>query len=197
MGKKQGVTVKLNTEATPDDVKGFDVVIAAVGASPVVPPIPGIEAALPACDSYGKEDTLGNEVVVIGGGQVGCETALHLAKLGKKVTIIEMQSALAPDASKTHRDEMLVEFGNEPNFIPVVNAKVSAVEPKAVTYEQDGNAITIPCDSVILAAGMRARTQLADSFMGITPEFDEIGDCVRARTVEWATKEGFYAAIRI
>ena len=64
-------------------------------------------------------------------------------------------------------------------------------------YEQDGNSITVPCDSVILAAGMRARTQLADSFMGITPEFDEIGDCVRARTVEWATKEGFYAAIRI
>ena len=197
VGKKQGVTVKLNTEATPDDVKGYDVVIAAVGASPVVPPIPGIQAALPACDSYGKEDTLGNEVVVIGGGQVGCETALHLAKLGKKVTIIEMQSALAPDASKTHRDEMLVEFDKEPNFIPVVNAKVSAVEPKAVTYEQDGNSITVPCDSVILAAGMRARTQLADSFMGITPEFDEIGDCVRARTVEWATKEGFYAAIRI
>ena len=197
VGKKQGVTVKLNTEATPDDVKGYDVVIAAVGASPVVPPIPGIQAALPACNSYGKEDTLGNEVVVIGGGQVGCETALHLAKLGKKVTIIEMQSALAPDASKTHRDEMLVEFDKEPNFIPVVNAKVSAVEPKAVTYEQDGNSITVPCDSVILAAGMRARTQLADSFMGITPEFDEIGDCVRARTVEWATKEGFYAAIRI
>ena len=129
--RDRGVTVKLNTEATPDDVKGYDVVIAAVGASPVVPPIPGIQAALPACDSYGKEDTLGNEVVVIGGGQVGCETALHLAKLGKKVTIIEMQSALAPDASKTHRDEMLVEFDKEPNFIPVVNAKVSAVEPKA------------------------------------------------------------------
>jgi hypothetical protein len=33
--------------------------------------------------------------------------------------------------------------------------------------------------------------------MGLTEEFDEIGDCVRARTVEWATKEGFYAAIRI
>ena len=71
-----------------------------------------------------------------------------------------------------------------------------AVRPPC-TYEQDGNSITVPCDSVILAAGMRARTQLADSFMGITPEFDEIGDCVRARTVEWATKEGFYAAIRI
>lgn len=197
MGKKQGVTVKLNTEATPDDVKGYDVVIAAVGASPVVPPIPGLPPPCPPATATGKRTPWAMKWWSSAAGQVGCETALHLAKLGKKVTIIEMQSALAPDASKTHRDEMLVEFDKEPNFIPVVNAKVSAVEPKAVTYEQDGNSITVPCDSVILAAGMRARTQLADSFMGITPEFDEIGDCVRARTVEWATKEGFYAAIRI
>ena len=194
---KSAVDVRLNTEAAPADMGGYDVVIAAVGADPVVPPIPGVEHALPACDSYGKEDTLGNEVVVIGGGQVGCETALHLAKLGKKVTIIEMQSALAPDASKTHRDEMLVEFEKEPNFIPVLNAKVCSVDEKAVTYEQDGKTVTVPCDSVVLAAGMRAKIALADSFMGLTPEFDEIGDCVRARTVEWATKEGFYAAMRI
>ena len=194
---KSAVDVRLNTEAAPADMDGYDVVIAAVGADPVVPPIPGVEHALPACDSYGREDTLGNEVVVIGGGQVGCETALHLAKLGKKVTIIEMQSALAPDASKTHRDEMLVEFEKEPNFIPVLNAKVCSVGEKAVTYEQDGRTVTVPCDSVVLAAGMRAKIALADSFMGLTPEFDEIGDCVRARTVEWATKEGFYAAMRI
>lgn len=194
---KSAVDVRLNTEAAPADMDGYDVVIAAVGADPVVPSIPGVEHAIPACDSYGREDTLGNEVVVIGGGQVGCETALHLAKLGKKVTIIEMQSALAPDASKTHRDEMLVEFEKELNFIPVLNAKVCSVGEKAVTYEQDGRTVTVPCDSVVLAAGMRAKIALADSFMGLTPEFDEIGDCVRARTVEWATKEGFYAAMRI
>ena len=194
---KSKVEVKLNTEATPEMVKDYDVVIAAVGAAPIVPPIPGVDKAIPACDSYGMEDSLGAEVVVIGGGQVGCETALHLAKLGKKVTIIEMQSALAPDASKTHRDEMMVEFANEPNFIPVVNAKVSGVDEKGVTYEQDGQSVTVPCDSVVLAAGMRAKSQLADSFMGLTEEFEEIGDCVRARTVEWATKEGFYSAIRL
>ena len=189
--------VKLNTEATPEMTDGYDVVIAAVGAAPIVPPIPGVDKAIPACDSYGKEDTLGSEVVVIGGGQVGCETALHLAKLGKKVTVIEMQSALAPDASKTHRDEMMVEFAAEPNFIPVVGATVSSVDEKGVTYTKDGRSVTVPCDSVVLAAGMRAKTQLADSFMGRTEEYEEIGDCVRARTVEWATKEGFYAAIRL
>ena len=194
---KSAVDVRLCTEATPEMVAGYDAVIAAVGAAPVVPPIPGVENAIPACDSYGKEAELGDSVVVIGGGQVGCETALHLAKLGKTVTIIEMQSALAPDASKTHRDEMMVEIGNEPNFIPVVNATVQSVTDEGITYKTGDETVTVPCTSVILAAGMRARIPLADSFMGLTPDFAEIGDCVRARTVEWATKEGFYAAMNL
>lgn len=194
---KSAVDVRLGTEATPEMVADYDAVIAAVGAAPVVPPIPGVEKAIPACDSYGKEAQMGDSVVVIGGGQVGCETALHLAKLGKKVTIIEMQSALAPDASKTHRDEMMVEIGNEPNFIPVLNATVQSVADDSVTYKTGDETVTVPCSSVILAAGMRARIPLADSFMGITPDFAEIGDCVRARTVEWATKEGFYAAMNL
>ncbi|MGN1290415.1 MAG: FAD-dependent oxidoreductase, partial [Bradyrhizobium sp.] len=106
------VTVRLNTEATPEMVRDFDAVIAAVGAEPLVPPIPGVETAIPAIDAYGKEDSLGNSVVLIGGGQIGIETALHLCKLGKTVTILEMQDALAPDASKTHRDELMVEIRN-------------------------------------------------------------------------------------
>lgn len=194
---KSAVDVRLNTEATPEMVADYDAVIAAVGASPVVPPIPGVEKAIPACDSYGKEETLGETVVVIGGGQVGCETALHLCKEGKKVTIIEMQSALAPDASKTHRDEMMVEMGNEENLTPVLNATVQSVTDEGVTYKTAEGTVTVPCTGVVLAAGMRAMIPLADSFMGITPEFAEIGDCVKARTVEWATKEGFYAAMNL
>ena len=139
---KSGVTVQLNTKATPDTVKGFDAVIVAIGAEPLILPVPGVDQAKIAIEVLGKEDTLGDSVVLIGGGQVGCETALHLAKLGKKVTVVEMQSALAPDASTTGRNELMTEIDREP--------KVS-----------------------------------------------EIGDCVRARTVEWATKEAYYAAINL
>lgn len=195
--KKSAVDVRLNTEATPDMMEDYDAVIAAVGAEPVVPPIPGVETAIPACDSYGREAELGDQVVVIGGGQVGCETALHLTRQGKTVTIVEMQSALAPDASKTHRDEMMVEIGKEKGFVPVLNAVVQTVTAEGVTYKQGDETHTIPCSSVILAAGMRARIPVADSFMGLTPDFAQVGDCVRARTVEWATKEGFYAAMNL
>ena len=195
--EKSGIDVRMNTKAGPADLAGYDAVIAAVGAQPLVPPIPGVEAIPAATAIYGKEDTLGNTVIVIGGGQVGCETAMHLAKLGKSVTVVEMQSALAPDASKTHRDELMVEIGKEGNFHALTGAKCTAVTPTSVTYEQDGQSKTVTADNVVLAAGMKAKVAEADALMGLTEEFDEIGDCVRARTVEWATKEGFYAAMRL
>lgn len=197
VNKHANVTVKLNTTAGPGEVKDYDAVIAAVGATPLVPPIPGVEAAIPALDSYGREDCLGKSVIVIGGGQVGLETALHLTKLGRQVTIVEMQSDIAPDASKTHRDELLVEIRNDEKLSILTGARCTAVTAGSVTYEKDGETETILADNVILAAGMKALVAEADALMGLTPDFAEIGDCVRARTAEWATKEGFYAAMRL
>ena len=195
--EKSKIDVRLNTKASPDDVKDFDAVIAAIGADPLVPPIPGVENALVATSTYGHEDTLGSTVIVIGGGQVGCETALHLAKLGKKAIVVEMQTALAPDASKTHRDELMLELDKEKNFEAVLSARCTGVTATSVTFDRDGKHETVTADSVVLAAGMRAKVGEADSFMGLNDFYREVGDCVRARTVEWATKEGFYAAITV
>ena len=119
-------------------------------------------------------------------------------KMGKDVTILEMQSALAPDASKTHRDELMVEIENEKEHLHVVlEGKCTGIEDDGVAYEKDGKAEKIPAGSVILSVGMRGMSALADSFMGITEDYEEVGDCVRARTVEWATKEGFNAAMNL
>ena len=198
VGKKQGVTVKLNTEATPDDVKGYDVVIAAVGASPVVPPIPGIQAALPACNSYGKEDTLGNEVVVIGGGQVGCETALHLAKLGKKVTIIEMQSEIAPEANWMHKEGMMQAFAKAP-ITARTGLRVSRLEPGKGVYAVNGEGAEefIPADTIVYAMGMRPNTQTVEALRDACLDTVCVGDCVRARKARQAMEEGYWAAVNL
>jgi 2,4-dienoyl-CoA reductase-like NADH-dependent reductase (Old Yellow Enzyme family)/thioredoxin reductase len=197
--EKSPVTVRLNDTATPEGIvaDGFDAVIAAVGAEPIVPPIPGIETTVVATDIYGKEDTLGDNVVVIGGGQVGCETALHLAKMGKKVTLIEMQTELAPDASRTHRDELMIELQNEANLTTICGACCGGIANAEVTYVKDGRPNSVSAQNIILAVGMKPKIAEADSFMGITPKYFEVGDCVKARTVEWATKEAFYAALNI
>ena len=74
------------------------------------------------------------------------------------------------------------------------------MEKNAVTYtDAEGAEHTVKCDTVILAAGMRAKSALADSFATgcDVPEWAEIGDCVRARTVEEATAEAYNAAMEL
>ena len=194
---KRPIDVKLGTKATPETVQGYDAVLVAIGAEPLILPVPGVEQAKVAIETLGHEEELGGSVILIGGGQVGCETALHYAKLGKKVTVMEMQSELAPDASTTGRNELLTEIAAEPNFIPLTGAKCVSLTATSVTYEKDGKQETITADSVVLSAGMKAKTQEADSFIGTALDFAEIGDCVRARTVEYATKEAYYAAVNL
>lgn len=194
---KRPIDVKLGTKATPETVQGYDAVLVAIGAEPLILPVPGVEQAKVAIETLGHEEELGSSVILIGGGQVGCETALHYAKLGKKVTVMEMQSELAPDASTTGRNELLTEIAAEPNFIPLTGAKCVSLTATSVTYEKDGKQETITADSVVLSAGMKAKTQEADSFIGTALDFAEIGDCVRARTVEYATKEAYYAAVNL
>ena len=197
--EKSPVEVNLGTDISPDDLKNeeYDAVIATVGAEPLVPPIPGIEHSIYATDTYGIEDTHGDKVIVIGGGQVGCETALHLARLGKTVTILEMRDELAPDASRTHRGDILAEMGNEPNLIQITSAKCTAINPDGVVYEKGTEKLTLSADNVILAAGMKPRTAEADAFEGISSIYWNAGDCVKARTVEMAVREGYFAGINI
>ena len=201
--QKSNIRLKLGVEATPEMIDGqYDAVIIAVGAEPLILPLPGMDNGVVATSVYGKEDTLGKEVVIIGGGQVGCETALHLIEHGIKVSIVEMQSKLAPDASPTCRTEMMVLLQDEADkgmFTELTSARCQSVEPGKVNYlDGDGNLQSVTGDTIILASGMRAKSALADSFMTIdVPEAVEIGDCVRARTAEQATREGWYAAINL
>ena len=194
---KRPIDVKLSTKATPETVQGYDAVLVAIGAAPLILPVPGVEQAKIAIETLGHEAELGDSVILIGGGQVGCETALHYAKLGKQVTVMEMQSELAPDASTTGRNELMTEIAAEPNFISLTGARCVSLTATSVTYEKDGKQETIAADSVVLSAGMKAKTQEADSFIGTALDFAEIGDCVRARTVEYATKEAYYAAVNL
>jgi len=195
---ESSINVKLNTEATPEMIKaeGYDVVISAIGSEPIIPAIPGIEHAVHAIDAHGAEDKLGDNVVIIGGGQVGIELALHLDTLGKKGIVLELQRKIAPDASPTQRSDIITRF-RKSGFKAVNYAKCTRIEPGKVFYDHDGVDKVIEADSVVLAVGMKPKTAESDSFMGTADVFTPTGDCNKARTLEWATKEGYYAAMRL
>lgn len=199
---KSNISLRLNTEATPELLvaENADVIIAALGSEPVIPPVPGVngEKVLTALQSYGREAQLGQRIVIIGGGQVGCETGLHLAKMGKAVTVVEMLAEVAPDATRTHRTELLLALEAEENLECITDSRCMEITEEGISYaDKAGDQLTIAADTVILAAGMRAREREAEAFRGLSERFVSIGDCVRAATVEHAIYSAFYAAIHI
>jgi hypothetical protein len=66
-----------------------------------------------------------------------------------------------------------------------------------VVGDSYGNTAMLPADTIVLAAGMRARSQAAEEFRGLSPFFEPIGDCVVAKNVRGATRSAYDAASRL
>ena len=201
---KLGVEVRLNFQATPDNIRATapDAVISAVGADPFRLPIPGVDGdnvltAEQAYDRVAANEPLARELVVLGGGLVGCETALFLAaQTGRKVTILEMLDEVATDEMYLTRDALLDRLAEHTTVI--TGAKCTAITTDGVTYtDKEGGEHTVPCGAVVLSAGMRPRQALSETFRDCAPFFVAIGDCVKATNVRNATRTGFDAAMRL
>ena len=200
---KQGIEVRLNTIATPEMIssEGFDAVVAAPGAAMLTLPIPGADPKklVYALDAFAHPEKLGKKIVVIGGGEVGCETALYLAKQGHDTTVVEMRDRLSADSTAIHYYSMFEEaWLAEPNFHGVTGVKVARIEEGAVVYtDKEGAEHSLPADSVVMCAGRVPRTEEALSFYGSAPEFYMIGDCKKPASVQQAMRQAFAVANRI
>ena len=191
------VEVRLNTEVTPELVAEIkpDALFLALGSTPVVFPLPGIETAQHATTAYTNLDALGKTVAVMGGGLVGCETALFLAETGRDVTIIEMQNDVAPDANWMHRVGMLQSFAQQENLHVRTGLRCMAVTGEGVeTQDKDGNTVVIPAESKVYAFGQRSVA--ADKLMALdVPVIRIIGDCHQVGKTNGAIFDGYHAAM--
>ena len=194
-----GVDVRLGTEATPEMIEaiGPDMLILAVGATPIVPPIPGIDSPkVVGLDAlHQNPPALGQKVVILGGGLIGSETAIYLDGLGKDVTLVEMRDEFAADASEMHHIAMEHEFKKNRVDIHVSTTAKAVTDEGLVCVDKDGNEITFPADSILLAAGFRSDIPTVDKFRYSAPWVHCIGDCVKVGRVVDATTGGHYAAI--
>ncbi|MGN1002493.1 MAG: FAD-dependent oxidoreductase [Oscillospiraceae bacterium] len=191
-----GVEICLNTEVTPDFVRAFapDALLVALGSVPLVPPIPGAERAIPAAEAEARLNELGHKLVILGGGMVGCETGLYLAQMGHEVTIVEMGDALAPDANPRHRPLLLAELERHTRTrTGLRGVAISAEGLKCLDGE--GREVLLPADTVLLAVGLRPRSQAADALRGTAPEVAVIGDCVKPGIIREATFRAYHAAL--
>ena len=201
---KLGVNVQLNTFATPELLsgKGYDVVVAAVGSVPSAPALPGIDGANVhyASKVYGEmEDKLSDEIVMIGGGEIGVETALYLCEVGKHVTVLEMLPELISDAPHAHYKNMVHNYWRkQPNFRFKCGVKVTSIDPDGVNYtDYKGETHKIACGDVLLAIGSRPLADEAMKFAGVADRFVAIGDCQQAANVQHAMRSGWSAAVNL
>lgn len=197
---KAGVTVKLNTELTAEQAAelGADVIMTAVGAKPIVPPIPGIDnhkvVTLEAL--HQTPPAIGQKVVILGGGLVGSECAIYLDGLGKEVTIVEMKDDWAADSYFMHKNAMKV-YMKDSTIKIQVNTTAKAITEEGLLCTAPEGEVLFEADTILLAAGMKADRKTAESFYNAAPRVFEIGDCIRAGRVVDAVSNGYYRAIDI
>lgn len=191
---KLGVTVKINEEAAEKNITKVkpDAVILAAGSSPTKPEIPGINGKnVVTFDSILTGTTgAGENVLVIGGGQVGCETAEFLVEQGKKVTIVEMLDSMAANIAPRMKQYLLFRLGAR-GVKMLTGAKCENINDDGATIiNRAGRKLIIKADTIVIATGSSPNNRLSQILQTRKIPVITVGDCVSPRRIINAIEEG-------
>ena len=195
------VPVHLGHEVTKEEVLAgdWDAVIVATGSSPKTFSLGDDAHVYTASQVLLKEKDCGQETVIVGGGLVGCETALWLAQHGRKVTIVEaLDKILAVNGPLCHANKDMLERLVPYNGVEVVTgAKVKSYRDGVLTAETADGEKSLPCDSVILAVGYREEDSLYRQLEFEVPETYLLGDARKVSNIMYAIWDAFEVANHI
>lgn len=198
--EKEGVEVRLNTPATPELLEQLapDALILAVGSSPIVPPLPGIDGdnVVVVNNYYLEKEKVADTVVVLGGGLAGCECAVHLGMEGKQVHLVEMRDSLAVDCNIRHRP-ILMQQVDKYTTVHTGLQGLRVTEDGLVCKGGEGKEVLIPGKTVICAVGQRSNRDTVEALRSCAPFVREIGDCARVSNITNAVYQGYHAALDI
>ncbi|RLI80120.1 NADH oxidase [Archaeoglobales archaeon] len=194
---KKGVEIGLNSKASAEEILSLnpDVVVLALGASPIIPEIPGVEKAITAFEVLAGKET-GDRVVVIGGGGVGCSTAAKLAVEGKNVTIVEMLRKIGSDIGISTRWNVLL-FLREKGVRMLTETKAVEIKDGGVVVETNGERKTLECDTAVISVGTKPNNGLYEELNGKIKEIYLIGDCKSPAKALEAIKDAAELALKV
>ena len=198
--ERAGVEIRLNTTVTPEYAiaQKADVLIAALGARPVKPPVEGIDGpgVFAAEEVYVNPAKAGKRVVVLGAGLVGIEIAIFLADMGRQVTLVEIMDRPNLENAAMHAMAVMKEMRLK-NIPMRLRTKATKIRPDGVEIEGPEGKGFLEADTVIYAAGMRAQRDAAIALSQCAPEFIMLGDCQTPKNIIAATQPAHTAAMLI
>jgi len=188
--KDLNVKVNLNALVTKELIATLnaDVVVVATGSTPRILNIDNSDKVYSAEDVLlGKKDA-GNDVIIIGGGLVGCETALWLVDQGKKVTIIEMQSdILKVGGPLCHANDAMLRDLIKFNKIDIkFNAMVAGATNEGFILKTGEKEEVIRADSAIVAIGYNSQKSLYNEIKFEVPNVHLLGDAMQVQNIMYA-----------
>ena len=197
--RELNIEVHLGREATMEAVtkERPDAIIVATGALPLFPEIPGLkrERLFTPEEALEGERPMGEKIIVIGGGMVGCEVAEYLAGKGKQVTIIEKLPEVA-SGMEGHTRRLLLERLKSLSVQMMTEADVLSLQGINAIVRKSGKTMEAETEGIVVAMGAKAdRTCMEFQSCGLP--FYTIGDCVEVRDIAAAIQEGFRVGMEL
>ena len=201
--QQAGVDLRCGVEADEMLLRSLapDAIILATGSTPLILPIPGLSDCgyVTAQDMLDGKAQMGKNVLVVGGGMVGCEAAEYLAERGHQVAVIEMKDVIAADVTPENRRYMFENF-EENHVLLRPGAKVTQFYTDGVDYAlADGSTGSLRgYDNIVLAMGSRSNTALKDTAEKVAGQVLVIGEAAKAPgNAVLATGDALEAALQI
>jgi 2,4-dienoyl-CoA reductase-like NADH-dependent reductase (Old Yellow Enzyme family)/thioredoxin reductase len=196
--KKKGVSVKTGVTVTDEMLENDppQAVILAIGGQKTIPPISGLDQPIvtDAWQILNRAEPVGKNVLIIGGGLIGMETADFLVNQGSQVTLVELLQH-SPVLQITGHGYHLHKRLRTANVQFRFSTTISSIDADRVTLScENKNEVLEGIDQVILAAGMQPRTELKETLQKKGIRHFVVGDADQVRRIIDATEEGAQAA---
>ena len=199
--QRLNVPVHFNTAVDPDSAlyEEYDAVIVATGATPKKFSLGENAPVYTATDALLGKTPIGERVTVVGGGLVGCETALWLAQEGKRVTIVEaLDRLMAVNKPLCHANsEMLERLLPFHGVETLVSSSVQKYESGKIFVKTPQGERQLDCDTVILSVGFREDRGVFDAWENSAREIYLLGDAKKVANIMYAVWDAFEVANHI